>query len=204
MIRHVELTESNKQWQHPWHLVRRVHLHEELKCRAMSRDGHGVPVTLRLQSRVTQIDTASSTATLESGECVRGDVLIGADGVHVGFSFGHIYIYISNSRIIIPLTVDFSASPDLGQPCPAAISSPGHPARARFAFSCLGSEHWKIQKQHSLPNEMASSSSGSASIDVSSCIRVRITGSSILSAYIQVLRAGPWVMRMVSPQNLGC
>lgn len=79
LIRHVELTESNKQWQHPWHLVRRVHLHEELKRRAICPDGDGVPVNLRLQSRVTQVDPASSTAILESGERVRGDVLIGAD-----------------------------------------------------------------------------------------------------------------------------
>jgi 2-polyprenyl-6-methoxyphenol hydroxylase-like FAD-dependent oxidoreductase len=83
VLRDVDLTEPNKQWQHPWHLVHRVRLHEELKRRALSPDGDGVPVELRTGSRAASVDAASATAVLESGECVRGNVLIGADGVHV-------------------------------------------------------------------------------------------------------------------------
>lgn len=83
LLRDVDLAEPNKLWQHPWHLVHRVHLHEELKRHAISPDGDGVPVVLRTSSRVADIDAASATATLETGERVHGDVLIGADGVHV-------------------------------------------------------------------------------------------------------------------------
>ncbi|KAJ2997956.1 hypothetical protein NUW58_g489 [Xylaria curta] len=82
LIRHIGLAEPNKLWQHPWHLVHRVHLHEELKRRAVSTDTPGIPVELRLRGRVTQVDSSSATVVLESGELVRGDVVIGADGVH--------------------------------------------------------------------------------------------------------------------------
>ena len=77
------MAEPNKIWQHPWHLVHRVHLHEELKRRATSPSGEGVPVVLRTCSRVIDVDPSSATATLENGERLQGDVLIGADGVHV-------------------------------------------------------------------------------------------------------------------------
>ncbi|KAF2966909.1 hypothetical protein GQX73_g6652 [Xylaria multiplex] len=82
LIRHIGLAEPNKLWQHPWHLIHRVHLHDELKRRALSEDGPGIPVELRLQSRVIRVNSSSSTVVLESGELVQGDVLIGADGVH--------------------------------------------------------------------------------------------------------------------------
>ncbi|KAI0403454.1 hypothetical protein F4802DRAFT_599052 [Xylaria palmicola] len=82
LIKRVELAELNKQWQHPWHLIYRVHLHEELKRRAISTHGKGIPIDLRLRCRVTDVDPSSSTVVLESGEHVQGDVVIGADGVH--------------------------------------------------------------------------------------------------------------------------
>lgn len=83
LLRDVDLAEPNKIWQHPWHLVHRVHLHEELKRRATAPEGEGVPVVLRTCSRVIDADPLSATAILENGERVQGDVLIGADGVHV-------------------------------------------------------------------------------------------------------------------------
>lgn len=83
------MTEPNKLWQHPWHLVHRVRLHEELKRRATSTSGEGVPVVLRTCSRVADADPVSATAVLENGEHVQGDVLIGADGVHVSVIFEH-------------------------------------------------------------------------------------------------------------------
>ncbi|KAG7291214.1 hypothetical protein NEMBOFW57_001226 [Staphylotrichum longicolle] len=82
LLRDVDLAEPNKLWQHPWHLVHRVHLHEELKRRATSTSGEGEPVVLRTCSRVVDADPVSATAVLENGEHVQGDVLIGADGVH--------------------------------------------------------------------------------------------------------------------------
>ncbi|RYP29683.1 hypothetical protein DL767_006635 [Monosporascus sp. MG133] len=82
ITREADLTEANKIWQHPWHLVHRVHLHEELKRHATSSEGEGVPAELKTSSRVVDIDPATATAVLESGERVQGDVVIGADGVH--------------------------------------------------------------------------------------------------------------------------
>jgi 2-polyprenyl-6-methoxyphenol hydroxylase-like FAD-dependent oxidoreductase len=72
-----------KIWQHPWHLVHRVHLHEELKRRATSIQDDGPPAELKTSSRVVDIDPATATAVLASGERIQGDVIIGADGVHV-------------------------------------------------------------------------------------------------------------------------
>ncbi|KAK4234683.1 hypothetical protein C8A03DRAFT_37519 [Achaetomium macrosporum] len=82
VTRDIDLTEPNKQWQHPWHLVHRVHLHEELKRRATSPEGEGVPAELRTFSRVVDVDPAAGTAVLENGQVVQGDVIVGADGVH--------------------------------------------------------------------------------------------------------------------------
>jgi len=82
--RDVDLTENNKLWQHEWSLIHRVHLHEELKRRATSTEYQGYPVELRTACPVIEVDPASATATLEGGELVRGDVLLGADGVKVG------------------------------------------------------------------------------------------------------------------------
>ncbi|KAL1894197.1 hypothetical protein Sste5346_005983 [Sporothrix stenoceras] len=80
--RHIDLEEPNKLWQHPWLLCHRVHLHEELKRRATGTEFDGPPATLKTSSRVVDIDPFSGTATLESGEKIQGDVIIGADGVH--------------------------------------------------------------------------------------------------------------------------
>ncbi|KAI9147320.1 FAD-dependent monooxygenase OpS4 [Paramyrothecium foliicola] len=82
VLRDINIEESNKIWQHPWHLIHRVRLHEELKMRATSAEGPGVPADLRLCSRVIDVDIASATVTLENGDKIKGDLVIGADGVH--------------------------------------------------------------------------------------------------------------------------
>ncbi|KAB2578789.1 FAD binding domain containing protein [Lasiodiplodia theobromae] len=74
--------EMGKMFQHKWLLVYRVHLHEALKKRATEAEGQGVPVELRTSSRVVDVDPATATVTLENGETVQGDLVIGADGVH--------------------------------------------------------------------------------------------------------------------------
>ncbi|PKS08463.1 hypothetical protein jhhlp_004846, partial [Lomentospora prolificans] len=79
--RDVDLADANKIWQHEWILVHRVHLHEELKRRATDTQGPGIPVELRTSSAVTHVDPVTATATLEDGEKVSGDVILGADGV---------------------------------------------------------------------------------------------------------------------------
>lgn len=81
LIRSLDLVEPNKQWQHPWQLVHRVHLHSELQKAATSLSGKGKPVEIRYSSKVIDTDPDTATATLESGERIEGDVLIGADGV---------------------------------------------------------------------------------------------------------------------------
>lgn len=82
----VDLTMPNKQWQHKWLLVHRAHLHNALRERAIGKEGKGKPATLRLASKVASVDPEKAEVTLESGEKVSGDVLLGADGVHVSRS----------------------------------------------------------------------------------------------------------------------
>lgn len=81
VIRSVDLRESNKIWQHPWQLVHRVHLHQQLRQFATSSDGKGRPVSVRYSSRVVDCEPDTALAILKDGEHVQGDVLIGADGV---------------------------------------------------------------------------------------------------------------------------
>ncbi|EWY94922.1 salicylate hydroxylase [Fusarium oxysporum NRRL 32931] len=82
VMRDAELTEANKIWQHPWHLVHRVRLHQELKRLATSPEGPGIPAVLRTSSRVVDVDTETATVFLQDGGKVQGDLVIGADGVH--------------------------------------------------------------------------------------------------------------------------
>lgn len=43
----------------------------------------GVPAKLETRSRVLEVDAENATITLENGQTVQGDLVIGADGVHV-------------------------------------------------------------------------------------------------------------------------
>lgn len=83
MVRDADITEANKIWQHPWHLVHRVRLHQELKRLATSPEGPGTPAVLKTSSRVVDVDTETATVFLEDGSQVQGDLVVGADGVHV-------------------------------------------------------------------------------------------------------------------------
>ncbi|KAL1636380.1 hypothetical protein SLS58_009873 [Diplodia intermedia] len=82
IIHSLPVGDMNKMYQHKWLLVYRVHLHEALKKRATEAAGKGVPVELRTSSRVVDVDPTAATVTLENGETVQGDLVIGADGVH--------------------------------------------------------------------------------------------------------------------------
>ena len=77
----VPLWRQAGRWQHPWLLAHRVDLHSELKRVAVSEDRPGIPAVLRTASRVASVST-KGTVTLESGEVLEADVVIGADGVH--------------------------------------------------------------------------------------------------------------------------
>lgn len=69
-------------WEHPWQLAHRVGLHSELKRLATTEDGPGKPAILKTRSRVVDVNTAEGTVSLENGEVVQSDIVIGADGVH--------------------------------------------------------------------------------------------------------------------------
>ncbi|GAM87653.1 hypothetical protein ANO11243_056800 [Dothideomycetidae sp. 11243] len=77
-----DLRPSNALWQHPWLLVHRAHLHTALREATTGKTGKGTPCELRLGSRVMSVNAAEAEVKLLNGDCVKGDVLLGADGVH--------------------------------------------------------------------------------------------------------------------------
>ncbi|KAL9091419.1 MAG: hypothetical protein Q9165_004805 [Trypethelium subeluteriae] len=77
----IDLDKPNEIWQHPWLLCHRIHLHVNLSKSATSKEGPGEPVDLRYSSKVTEIDPDTATVTLQNGDQIHGDVVIGADGV---------------------------------------------------------------------------------------------------------------------------
>ncbi|KPM40651.1 hypothetical protein AK830_g5893 [Neonectria ditissima] len=82
LIKHMDLTGPNKQWQHPWQLVHRVSLHDSLKKAATDSNGPGKPATLHTANRVEDIDPAKGTITLAGGTVVEADLILGADGIY--------------------------------------------------------------------------------------------------------------------------
>ncbi|ROW11286.1 hypothetical protein VMCG_01002 [Cytospora schulzeri] len=80
---HNEFTQDmRKSWIAEWYLTHRVDFHNALKAAAESADGEGEPVALHTSCKVVSIDEAAGSVTLEDGREFRGDVLLGADGVH--------------------------------------------------------------------------------------------------------------------------
>ncbi|KNG47470.1 FAD/NAD(P)-binding domain-containing protein [Stemphylium lycopersici] len=78
----VDLSRDAGRWQHPWQLAHRVSLHSELRRLATCEEGKGKPAVLKLKSRVLDVDPKEGVVTLESGERIQSDVVVGADGVH--------------------------------------------------------------------------------------------------------------------------
>lgn len=76
-----EVWKQSHRWQHSWLLGHRVDLHSELKRLATMEEGKGPPVILRTSSKVASVST-DGAVTLTSGEQIRADVVVGADGVH--------------------------------------------------------------------------------------------------------------------------
>ncbi|KAJ9125062.1 hypothetical protein QFC22_000015 [Naganishia vaughanmartiniae] len=60
----------------------RVDLHDALKAMAISETLPGPPADIRVSSRVSSCDCDEGIVRLESGEEIRGDLIIGADGIH--------------------------------------------------------------------------------------------------------------------------
>jgi 2-polyprenyl-6-methoxyphenol hydroxylase-like FAD-dependent oxidoreductase len=78
----VDLEKDAGRWQHPWQLAHRVKLHSELKRLATTEEGEGTPAVLRLRSRVVDVDAQQGIVTLDDGEKIQSDIIVGADGVH--------------------------------------------------------------------------------------------------------------------------
>jgi 2-polyprenyl-6-methoxyphenol hydroxylase-like FAD-dependent oxidoreductase len=78
----VPLEKDADRWQHPWQLGHRVSLHSELKRLATCTEGAGTPAVLKLRSKVVNVDAAGGVVTLENGDKIHSDVVVGADGVH--------------------------------------------------------------------------------------------------------------------------
>lgn len=77
----------------PWQLIHRVDLHEGLKAMALDSKGPGVPATLHLCSKVVDCHPHKPSITLDDGRSFEGDLVLGADGVHVSkspYAFQHI------------------------------------------------------------------------------------------------------------------
>ncbi|KAG8532389.1 uncharacterized protein KY384_002874 [Bacidia gigantensis] len=66
----------------PWYLSHRVDLHNTLKDLATKDLGKGPAGTIRLRSKVVEIDPDSATVTLADGTSHNADIIIAADGVH--------------------------------------------------------------------------------------------------------------------------
>ncbi|KAK3337297.1 hypothetical protein B0T19DRAFT_455016 [Cercophora scortea] len=82
ILKDIDLTMANKRWQHPWHLVHRVNMHEKLKKLATSDEGSGIPARLHTSSKVADIDPQNGVITLKSGATTTADVVVGADGIY--------------------------------------------------------------------------------------------------------------------------
>lgn len=62
-------------------LFHRRDLHETLKKAAVSSERAGDPVVVRTSSRVTGCDPLNGIVTLDGGESIQGDLIVGADGM---------------------------------------------------------------------------------------------------------------------------
>lgn len=83
VIKEIDLTMPNKMWQHPWQLVHRVALHDNLKAVATAKDASGMPATLYTSTKVAGVDPDARTLTFADGSTRTADVIIGADGIYV-------------------------------------------------------------------------------------------------------------------------
>ena len=78
--------------------MHRVDLHNKLKSEATSTSRDGVPVTLHLACKVVDIDLNKASVTLDDGRIFDGDLLLGADGLHVSRSLIHDYRHVADSH----------------------------------------------------------------------------------------------------------
>ncbi|KAF4155541.1 hypothetical protein CNMCM8927_008603 [Aspergillus lentulus] len=65
-----------------WNLVHRAKLHSELTRIATSGEGLGSPAKLFLDCKLADLNVHEPSLKLATGEIFRGDLIIGADGIH--------------------------------------------------------------------------------------------------------------------------
>ncbi len=83
ILKDVDLATSNAAWPHPWHLVHRAAFHNELKRIATAPTGPGIPAVVLPHHRVYVVAPDQGLITLESGQQLSADLIIGADGIYV-------------------------------------------------------------------------------------------------------------------------
>ncbi|KAK0756061.1 hypothetical protein N5P37_011434, partial [Trichoderma harzianum] len=81
LLKSISVTEQRHRWQKPWLQTYRVDLHRHLKETAISNHDVGMPVQLHTSSRTVSVDAHQATVTLDDGNSIEADVIIGADGV---------------------------------------------------------------------------------------------------------------------------
>ncbi|CAN8099494.1 unnamed protein product [Discula destructiva] len=82
LVKDIDAAAKSSQWQHPWMFSHRVNLHEKLKLLATSKDGTGPPAQLHTAAKVVNLDVEQGMVDLGDGTTVKGDVVIGADGIY--------------------------------------------------------------------------------------------------------------------------
>lgn len=83
IIKEIDLAAPNARWGYPRHMVHRSTLQRELMRVATSKEGLGDPVKLIPRKRVVGVDPDVGVY-LDNGVLVKGEVIIGADGIAVG------------------------------------------------------------------------------------------------------------------------
>ncbi|KAI8286063.1 hypothetical protein K4K60_000757 [Colletotrichum sp. SAR11_57] len=78
----VDITKHKGQWQHPWQLVHRAYLHNEIRSVATVEDGVSTPAKVHVASKIVGADPEKGTLQLEDGTTIQADVIIGADGIY--------------------------------------------------------------------------------------------------------------------------
>jgi salicylate hydroxylase len=66
----------------PYRAFHRVDLHNTLKAMALKIDGTGLEIDLKLGVKIVRVDVENAEIETDDGIVRKGDILIGADGLH--------------------------------------------------------------------------------------------------------------------------
>ncbi|KAF7529416.1 hypothetical protein G7054_g9855 [Neopestalotiopsis clavispora] len=82
VVHELDVSGTNQMWQHPWHLVHRVSLHDKLKKVATSSEGVNPAATLQTAAKVVEVDAEAGKVIFADGTTEEADVVVGADGIY--------------------------------------------------------------------------------------------------------------------------